>query len=81
MGASFFIVGFSIASYLSIIWFMGAEIGSRPLLLLSTLLIGIGIQIMLFGLIGQLLIDSVKESSNLKESSIDNRKRFLLNND
>lgn len=81
MGASFFIVGFSIASYLSIIWFMGAEIGSRPLLLLSTLLIGIGIQIMLFGLIGQLLIDSIKESSNLKESSIDNRKRFLLNND
>ncbi len=81
LGATFFIIGFFTAIYLSIIWFMGSEIGSRPLLVLSTLLISTGIQIMLFGLIGQLFVDSFKEKSNPQQGSVNNNKRLSINND
>lgn len=43
--------------YLGIVWLGGQSIGTRPLLLVSTLMIVIGIQILLFGLLAQLVID------------------------
>lgn len=50
-------VGFAICSYLTVIWFMGNPIGSRPLLVLGVLLILLGIQFISTGFIGNLLVD------------------------
>jgi hypothetical protein len=44
-------------TYLTVLWFSGQPIGTRPLLLLSVLLIIVGIQVVLFGLMSQLQID------------------------
>ena len=57
--------------YLTFIWFGGAPIGSRPLLLLSSLLTGIGIQIILFGILSQLLVDVTKRDMNQLNDSIE----------
>jgi glycosyltransferase involved in cell wall biosynthesis len=43
--------------YLTVLWFLGYPIGTRPLLLLSVLLIIVGVQIILFGLFSQLQIE------------------------
>lgn len=63
LGGAFLITGTVIGLYLSIIWFGGTSIGSRPLLLLSTLLIGVGIQIILFGILSQLIVDLFKNNA------------------
>lgn len=53
-GLVLFILGSSIASYLTFIKFIfNQKIGERPLLLLAILLIIIGVQISIFGLIGE----------------------------
>lgn len=71
LGGLFLIVGVFIGLYLTIIWFGGASIGSRPLLLLSTLLTGIGIQIILFGVLSQLLIDVSRNNAKPLNDSIE----------
>jgi glycosyltransferase involved in cell wall biosynthesis len=48
-------LGFIIDSYLAILWFNGVGIGDRPLLLLGTLMIIVGIQILIFGLLGEMI--------------------------
>lgn len=48
-------VGLFIDLYLAIIWFSGEFIGDRPLLLLGTLMIIVGIQILIFGLLGEMI--------------------------
>ena len=49
--------GFLIDLYLALLWLMGQRpIGDRPLLTLGTLLITLGIQILLFGLIAELVL-------------------------
>ena len=53
--------GILIESYLTILWFMGAAIGSRPLFFFGILLIISGLQSFFFGLLGDMLA-----SSNLK---------------
>ena len=50
-------LGVLIGVYLSTLWFLGESIGSRPLLLLSILLIIVGVQVVLFGLMSQLQIE------------------------
>ena len=56
VGALFFGLGFTINLYLSILWMMGqGPIGNRPLLLMGTLLILIGIQVIGIGLIAELV--------------------------
>ena len=50
-------LGFIGASYLTLVWFMGNAIGTRPLLQLSVLLLIIGVQVVLFGLMAQLQIE------------------------
>jgi len=49
--------GFVGAAYMTLLWFQGQPIGTRPLLLLSVLLLIIGVQVMLFGLLSQLQIE------------------------
>ncbi len=56
LGLGFFSVGFVIDLYLSILWFLGDRpIGNRPLLTLGTLLITLGIQVLIFGLLAEMI--------------------------
>ena len=71
LGIWSFAIGIIICAYLSIIWFMGTEIGSRPLLVLGVLLILVGIQFISMGFIGNLLVDisqkSIYTENHIKE--------------
>jgi len=48
-------LGFAICGYLTAIWFMGEPIGHRPLLILGTLLVIVGLQFFSLGLISEFL--------------------------
>jgi hypothetical protein len=47
--------GFVINSYLAVLWLQGAWLSNRPLLLLGTLLMVMGIQILTTGLLGEMI--------------------------
>ncbi|MBP8925930.1 MAG: glycosyltransferase family 2 protein [Pseudomonadales bacterium] len=55
IGAFIGSMGFLINCYLAVLWFMGAGIGNRPLLMLGTLMIIVGIQMLIFGLLGEMI--------------------------
>jgi glycosyltransferase involved in cell wall biosynthesis len=56
IGMVLFGVGFAIDLYLSLLWITGiAYIGNRPLLILGTLLIIVGIQVVIFGLLAEMV--------------------------
>lgn len=55
------VIGGLICTYLTIIWFQGQSIGTRPLLLLGVMLVLIGIQFISFGLIANIIVDSSKK--------------------
>lgn len=50
------VLGVSILMYLTVIWFLGAPIGARPLLMLGVLLTLTAIQLIGIGLVGELLV-------------------------
>lgn len=50
-------LGFLGGAYLTALWISGQAIGTRPLLLLSVLLLIIGVQVVLFGLLSQQQLD------------------------
>jgi len=54
-GLLFTLLGVLICAYLSILWFQGEPIGSRPLLLLGVLLILVGAQSFSIGLLGEFM--------------------------
>jgi glycosyltransferase involved in cell wall biosynthesis len=56
------ITGFVINLYLVFLWISGQPIGHRPLLLLGVLLVIIGIQLIVMGLLGEMLVSSYHES-------------------
>jgi len=56
--------------YLFILKLLGHSIGNRPLLTLSVLLIIVGIQSMMFGMIGELLMRTYFESSGRKTYTV-----------
>ena len=58
LGLCSFGVGFLICLYLTIEWFMGMPIGTRPLLQLGILLICLGVQSLAIGFIGNMLVES-----------------------
>lgn len=58
LGLLFSGVGFAICLFLTIIWMMGSEIGTRPLLQLGILLLVMGVQFLAIGFIGNMLIDA-----------------------
>jgi glycosyltransferase involved in cell wall biosynthesis len=55
MGLLFTFLGLVICTYLSVLWFRGESIGSRPLLLLGVLLILVGVQSFSIGLLGEFM--------------------------
>ncbi len=56
LGLALIVVGVVISAYLSVLWFAGESIGTRPLLLLGVLLIVVGVQMLFFGLIGEMIV-------------------------
>jgi len=55
-GAALGALGVGLLVYLTILWFLGQEIGTRPLLTLGVLLTITGLQFLCFGLLGELLV-------------------------
>lgn len=62
VGLATSLIGLVINSYLVYEWFSGHPIGTRPLLLLGTLLIIVGIQLIGMGLLGEMLVSSYHEN-------------------
>ncbi len=73
IGLLFLMIGVAIAVYLTYVKFiLGESIGTRPLLLFSVMLMIMGVQIGVFGLVGELItLNSNREASdfNLKKIS------------
>lgn len=61
LGGLTFIVGFIICLVLTVEWFLGQSIGTRPLLLLGILCIILGIQFFSIGLIGDMMVDATNK--------------------
>lgn len=65
IGSFIFIIGFIILGYLSILRFLGARIGGRPLLFFGILLVTTGIQIIFTGILADLMVNiNAKEDDN-----------------
>jgi glycosyltransferase involved in cell wall biosynthesis len=56
LGVALMLAGLVISAYLAVLRFSGEAIGDRPLLLLGALLIVVGIQLLTFGLLGQMFV-------------------------
>lgn len=56
LGAALFTVGVVLLTYLTILWFRSIPIGTRPLLTLGVLLVLVGVQIVLTGLLADLIV-------------------------
>jgi glycosyltransferase involved in cell wall biosynthesis len=54
-GAALFFVGFVVELYLTVEWILGVGIGQRPLFFFGILMIIVGAQFVLFGLLGEML--------------------------
>jgi hypothetical protein len=64
-GLGALVTGSGIAIYLSILrLFLGYPVADRPLLLLAVLLIVVGVQLLIMGLLGELLIRTYHETQN-----------------
>ena len=60
-------IGFIVLTYLTVIWFWGAGIGTRPLLTLGVLLMVVGIQFVSLGLISELITSQHEERISERE--------------
>lgn len=56
LGVAVSAIGSLIFLYLCILWLKGEPIGTRPILVVSTLLMTVGIQFMLFGMVAELIV-------------------------
>ena len=61
LGVALILIGLVISAYLAVLRFSGEAIGDRPLLLLGVLLIVVGIQLLTFGLLGQMFVVARQE--------------------
>lgn len=57
IGSLLFALGFGILSYLTVLWFRGIPIGTRPLLSFGVLLVLVGGQIVFTGLLADLIVN------------------------
>lgn len=58
IGFLFLLLGLLADGYLSLVWLMGESIGHRPLLILGTLLVIVGVQLISIGLLADLVIQT-----------------------
>lgn len=65
IGVGIGFAGFAIDAYLAISWLMGNWIGDRPLLMMGTLMIIVGIQILIFGLLGEMIVSATYRASEV----------------
>jgi glycosyltransferase involved in cell wall biosynthesis len=68
LGSVLILAGLVISAYLAVLRFRGEAIGDRPLLLLGALLIVVGIQLLTFGLLGQMFVAMRPEGSAARSS-------------
>ncbi len=61
-GIGALLLGFAINAYLAAIWFLGHPIGTRPLLTLGVLLMIMGAQFVVFGLLAEMIASSRTET-------------------
>jgi glycosyltransferase involved in cell wall biosynthesis len=61
IGVAFGMLGVLIDTYLAVQWFRGFGIGDRPLLMLGTLLIILGVQVVIFGLLAEMIVSTTYE--------------------
>lgn len=62
LGISLTAIGFAVNGYLSVLWFTGTGIGTRPLLLFGVLLMIVGLQTTFFGLLAELIVHAGSSS-------------------
>ena len=60
-------IGLLVNAYLAVLWLQGEGIGDRPLLMLGTLMIIVGIQILVFGLLGEMIAAASYRSSDVEK--------------
>lgn len=65
LGTASGVLGVGVLLYLSVLWFMGESIGSRPLLLLGVLLTLTAIQFIAIGLVAELLVRTTISSTEV----------------
>jgi glycosyltransferase involved in cell wall biosynthesis len=68
VGLALILAGLVISAYLAVLRFSGEAIGDRPLLLLGALLIVVGIQLLTFGLLGQMFVVMRQERGAVRTS-------------
>jgi hypothetical protein len=61
-GIGALMLGFVINAYLATIWFLGHPIGTRPLLTLGVLLMIMGAQFVVFGLLAEMIASTKTET-------------------
>ncbi|MEX0733341.1 MAG: glycosyltransferase family 2 protein [Steroidobacteraceae bacterium] len=66
IGVSIGFAGFLIDVYLAISWFTGTWIGNRPLLMMGTLMIIVGVQILIFGLLGEMIVSATYRATEVE---------------
>lgn len=70
LGSSIFMAGFLILLYLLVIKiFLGGALAGRPILLLGTLLVVLGVQVFAIGLVGEIIIFT--HAKDIKEYTVD----------
>jgi dolichol-phosphate mannosyltransferase len=63
IGAISVLIGSTIMTYLLYLRLIGESIGGRPLLILSVLVISVGFQLILFGLLAELVVYAQKKKN------------------
>jgi glycosyltransferase involved in cell wall biosynthesis len=69
LGVALMLAGLVISAYLAVLRLSGEAIGDRPLLLLGALLIVVGIQLLTFGLLGQMFVAMRPDGSAVRSSA------------
>ncbi len=69
IGVLIFLTGFAVDAYLALQWFLGlSSLSNRPLLIFGTLLITVGVQVLIFGLLAEMITAATYRRSEVIES-------------
>lgn len=69
IGVLIFLTGFAVDAYLALQWFLGiSSLSNRPLLIFGTLLITVGVQVLIFGLLAEMITAATYRRSEVVEA-------------